>query len=316
MIEIHQCDCLELLNKLEDNSIDLIATDPPYYKVKSDDWDNQWKNRAEYLQWMNQVFEEYQRVLKPTGSLYVFANPYLGSHIELEIEQHFNVLNHLVWRKPSGRFKGANKESLRKYFPQTERIIFAESNKAKTFHYEPILSYLKSGIKRSNLKPADIHRLTGTHMYSHWFGRSQFSLLSESHYQTLQRNAPNLSKPYHKLRAEYLALKHNRGRRPFNMNRNKAYTDVWDFNVVNSYKGKHPCEKPADLMEHIISTSSNKGDIVLDTFLGSGATLKAAHKLDRQFIGCEFGNDEFNTTVNRLLQEGVQPVITRKPLSQ
>jgi site-specific DNA-methyltransferase (adenine-specific) len=305
MIEIHRCDCLELLEKLEDNSIDLIATDPPYYKVKKDSWDNQWPNKHSYLKWMNKVFEEYQRVLKPTGSLYVFANPYLGAHIELEIEQYFNVLNHLVWRKPSGRFNGCNKESLRKYFPQTERIIFAESKKAKGFPYEPVLNYFKSAIKSAKLKQKDINKLTNTQMYNHWFGRSQFSLISEAHYKTLQKRAPLLSRPYKEIHEEYVELRKKRGRRPFNMRRNKAYTDVWDFKVVQPYKGKHPCEKPADLMEHIISISSNENDIVLDTFLGSGSTAKAAHKLNRKFIGCEFGLDEYNLAIDELEKNGI-----------
>ena len=309
MIEIHHCDCLALLNKLDDNSVDLIATDPPYYKVKTEQWDNQWASRAEYLAWMNQVFEEYQRVLKPTGSLYVFANPYLGAHIELEIEQYFNVLNHLVWRKPSGRWNGVNKESLRKYFPQSERIIFAESRKAKSFPYDSILNYLKKGIKSANLKQADIHALTNTQMYNHWFGRSQFSLLSEQHYKTLQKRVPKLSKPYSNIRNEYQQLRRNRGRRTFNMNRDKAFTDVWDFKVVQPYKGKHPCEKPAALMEHIISTSSNENDVVLDTFLDSASTAKAAHKLGRRFIGCEFGEVEFRSAISGLESAGIQPVL-------
>lgn len=309
MAELHHNDCLLLLRKLEDNSIDLIATDPPYYRVKSAAWDNQWHSRAEYLKWMGSVFAEYARVLKPTGSLYVFANPYLGSHIELEIERHFNVLNHLVWRKPSGRFNGANKESLRKYFPQSERIIFAESSKTRPFPYSPILDYLKDGIKSASLKRADIHRLTNTQMYNHWFGKSQFSLLSERHYKMLQKVAPKLSKPYSKVHTEYLQLRRNRGRRTFNMNRDKAYTDVWDFSVVNPYKGKHPCEKPAALMEHIISTSSNEGDIVLDTFLGSGSTAKAAHKLGRSFIGCEFGKGEFYAAITNIERAGIKPIL-------
>ena len=305
-IQIQNCDCLVFLKQLEDNSVDLIATDPPYYKVKTIKWDNQWPNRLQYLKWMNQVFKEYARVLKPTGSLYVFANPYLGSHIELEVEQHFNVLNHIAWRKPSGKFNGCHRASLRKYFPQTERIIFAESLKRITFPYESVLNYLKLAIHEAKLTNKDINSLTKTSMSNHWLGRHQFSLIGEKHYLTLQKYAPKLTRPYAQLYSEFATLRRTRGRRVFNMDKQKPFTDVWDFKVVQPYKGKHPCEKPADLMEHIISTSSHEGDVVLDTFVGSGSTAKAAHKLNRNFIGCEFGSDEYSKVVSDLKEEGLQ----------
>lgn len=50
---------------------------------------------------------------------------------------------------------------------------------------------------------------------------------------------------------------------------------------------KHPTEKPVALMEHLIRQSSNEGDIVLDPFAGSGSTLIAAKRLNRQYIGFE-----------------------------
>jgi len=45
-ITLHRVDCLQLLKTLADNSIDLIATNPPYFKVKGEAWDNQWENKA------------------------------------------------------------------------------------------------------------------------------------------------------------------------------------------------------------------------------------------------------------------------------
>ena len=53
------------------------------------------------------------------------------------------------------------------------------------------------------------------------------------------------------------------------------------------YAGKHPCEKPAAMLEHMIRSSSREGATVLDAFMGSGATGKAARKLGRKFIGIE-----------------------------
>ena len=69
---------------------------------------------------------------------------------------------------------------------------------------------------------------------------------------------------------------------------------------VQWYPGKHPCEKPLDLMRHIIEASSRPGDVVLDTFVGSGSTAIACRELGRVFVGCEMGDVEFVGAVERL----------------
>ena len=52
--------------------------------------------------------------------------------------------------------------------------------------------------------------------------------------------------------------------RPFNVNKDIEFTDVWSFKNVRQYKGKHPAEKPLDLLEHAIKATTYEGDIVLD----------------------------------------------------
>ncbi len=49
----------------------------------------------------------------------------------------------------------------------------------------------------------------------------------------------------------------------------------------------HLTPKPLDMIERIVKASSNKGDLVLDCFMGSGTTAIASKKLERNFIGCE-----------------------------
>jgi len=76
-------------------------------------------------------------------------------------------------------------------------------------------------------------------------------------------------------------------RRPFEVTADVPYTDVWTFKTVNAYPGKHVCEKPVALMEHIVKASSRPGAVVLDCFCGSGSTGVAAQRLGRDFIGIE-----------------------------
>ena len=44
-------DCIEFLKSLDDRTVDLICTDPPYYRVVNDEWDNQWFTIDEYYSW-------------------------------------------------------------------------------------------------------------------------------------------------------------------------------------------------------------------------------------------------------------------------
>lgn len=300
-VKIVNADCADLLASLPDNSVDLIATDPPYFRVKSDSWDNQWSDKAAFFSWLDGVLEQMERVLKPTGSLYLFCSPYLSSETEALIDRRFKVLNHIVWRKPSGIFKRCRKESLTKFFPQTERIIFAESRKKKPFIFEPVRAHIADAVKAAGVTSKEINAATGVQMSSHWLGASQFSLPSEQHYKVLQGLAPAL-KPYAEIRAEYVALRESgkASGRYFSVTKDVPYTDVWDFAPVQYYEGKHPCEKPSAMMEHIVATSSKRGDLVLDAFVGSASTAIAANKLGRRFIGSEMGKDEFAAAVVRV----------------
>lgn len=75
----------------------------------------------------------------------------------------------------------------------------------------------------------------------------------------------------------------------------KQMRDVWALPLVQGkerLRGKdgrafHPTQKPEEMLKRIIIASSNKGDLVLDPFLGSGTTAVVAKKLDRNWIGIE-----------------------------
>jgi site-specific DNA-methyltransferase (adenine-specific) len=131
-------------------------------------------------------------------------------------------------------------------------------------------------------------------MAGHWFTRVQWALPTAKHYaairdlldstggQYLRREYEDLRREYEDLRREYEDL-----RRPFSVTADVPYTDVWTFPTVQHYKGKHPCEKPLAMMEHIIRASTRPGAVVLDCFAGSGATGEACLSLGREFIGIE-----------------------------
>ena len=68
----------------------------------------------------------------------------------------------------------------------------------------------------------------------------------------------------------------------------------------NVRKSKHPTQKPLELVKWLVKTYTNEGDVVLDTFMGSGTTGLACRDLNRNFIGIELDQEYFNTACNRI----------------
>lgn len=79
---------------------------------------------------------------------------------------------------------------------------------------------------------------------------------------------------------------------------------IWaDINPVNSQaqeRSEYPTQKPETLLERLIATSSNPGDLVLDSFIGSGTTAAVAQRLGRRWIGCDINKGAIQTTAKRL----------------
>ncbi len=308
---------------MADNSVDAIVTDPPYFKVKGEAWDRQWDKPTQFLAWLDTIAEQWQRLLKPNGSLYCFASSKMAARVECKIAERFAVLSHIVWQKGdengNGMHTRQHKEGCRIWFPQTERIIFAEHygadniakgeagyvskcDKLRGFVFEPLRAYLDGERARSGLTVRQVAEAfqqksgsrTVTGMAGHWFGQVQWALPTLGNYEWLrellhlrgnwEQNARKgfLRREYEVLRREYEDL-----RRPFSVTADVPYTDVWTFPTVQHYKGKHPCEKPLAMMEHIIRASTRPGAVVLDCFAGSGATGEACLSLGREFIGIE-----------------------------
>ena len=88
-----------------------------------------------------------------------------------------------------------------------------------------------------------------------------------------------------------------------------AVQDIWldylDINNQNTQTTGYPTEKNFDMLKRIIHASSNKGDLVMDCFAGSGTTLVAANELDRNWIGIDIGNEAIKVMLNRF-QYGTQ----------
>jgi len=83
-----------------------------------------------------------------------------------------------------------------------------------------------------------------------------------------------------------------------------AADDVWEINFPGPSQERvgYPTQKPEALLERVIASSSNEGDLVMDCFAGSGTTGAVAEKLGRRWIMCDFGKHSIYTMQKRMFR--------------
>ena len=86
------------------------------------------------------------------------------------------------------------------------------------------------------------------------------------------------------------------------INDNKQMKDVWSTSLTKPSEkknGKHPTQKPLELLERIILASTNENDLILDPFCGSSTTGIAAQKLNRKYIGIDNSKEYLDLSIKR-----------------
>ena len=243
---LFQGDCLKILPRLAQNSIDMIFADPPYFlsnggitchagrmvSVDKGKWDISKgieENHKFNLEWLG----ECQKALTKDGVIWVSGTSHIIFSVGFAMQQlGFKILNDIVWFKSNA----APNLSCRYFTHSTETLIWAAKNKNSkhTFNYE-LMKQLGNGKQMRNL----------------W----------------------EISPPKPKEKTH----------------------------------GKHPTQKPVELIERILMASSNKGDFILDPFNGSGSTGVAALRLGRKYIGIELAEEYLDLTTRRLEDESNKP---------
>ena len=285
-------DSLSLLKNIPPQSISLILTDPPYHSTKKQNiyGDTNFKDDNHYLAWIDEYAIEWSRILRPNGSLYLFCATPMAARLEGILNKRFNILSHIVWTKPNDPgfdgWKGKmRKESLRQWYAHSERILFAEPAAEGNIHRSHFANFLKEIRMKAGFTAHKLTEITGAYgkvnhggAVSNWEtgrnipNRDQYDKISEALETT---GKVNKIPPYEDVI------------RPFMMSSTKEFTDVWNFPSVRPYQGKHPAEKPIDMLMHAIESTTYPYDIVLDCFGGSGNTALAAIKLGRLSVTME-----------------------------
>ena len=311
-------DCRDILPTLP--KVDAVVTDPPYWGVKSDDWDNQWRSEGEFLDWCGGVLDLCSEVMEDWASIYWFTSPQMNWRIEGLVRSRFHFLNSIRWQKPQGWQHKQPTEALRIFQQNWEGCLFAQKADDRAaltasgyeracdeLHkkvYQPIGEYFRAARIAAGLSYREIAEYISrdTALYLRWEEGS--SLPNPADYEKCRALFPDteLRKEYEELRKEYEELRkeYEELRRPFLPYDGRMKSDNWVYNCVAGYVGKHPCEKPVSLMSHIVGTSSKPDQTILDPFMGSGTTGVAAVQMGRDFIGIEREERYFEIACKRI----------------
>jgi len=92
----------------------------------------------------------------------------------------------------------------------------------------------------------------------------------------------------------------------------KRFSNVWNFNRVSPENLIHPTQKPISIIRRIIDVATNKEDIVIDCFMGSGTTAVACKELNRNFIGFEIDPEYVEVAQKRLSQTSLSPFVNQR----
>jgi len=213
-------ECIDVMKNIESKSIDLIICDPPYGITK-----NSWDKVIP----INEMFEQYNRIIKDTGTIIIFGIGKFSASIILADEKYKYSL---IWEKSNAKgFLNAKKRPL-----SAHEDIHIFQNKKYTYNPQKT-----SGHKRKVSTSKHKINCKKTENYNNY---------NLSSYDSTERYPRSVLK----------------------------------FSNDTQRIKLHPTQKPEQLIDYLIKTYSNVGDLILDNCAGSGTTGVCADKLSRDFI--------------------------------
>ena len=246
-----------------------------------------------YLAMMAPRLVGLRRVLKPTGSLYLHCDPTASHYLKLLLDAVFGAVcfqNEIVWQRTNAHnFKSKG------YVRANDVIFFYTKSGDYTFN-DQFTAY--GSAQMSRFKPDENGRLYkaenmtfSTRNPSRQFewrgtrppGNRSWGASVEQLEKWFAEGRILLKKDgTPRLDGLKIYLDETKGK-PLTTN----WTDIERISNTSAERLGYPTQKPVALLERIILTSSNPGDVVLDPFCGCGTSTDAAQKLGRQWIGID-----------------------------
>ena len=315
---VYNGDCLIESDNIESGSVDLILTDLPYGTIKNADlgkYDTSWDVVIE----PKKIYDIANRILRKNGKMVLFGNEPFSSKLINESIPNIPFSYRMIWLKDQPAFSmyiGCKKRPMSYY---EDILVFSKKNPVHDCEFtHPLRPYFKSVMEYTGLNMKQINRKLGHRRAEHAFyvGTTQFSLCTEATYNELIQvfgiDNMNGYMEFAELQKIDLPYKSN-----LNSEINSVYPaifNLWEGNKYKSnilkyrkdYTGLHPTQKPILLLEDLIKTFSNEGDLVVDLTMGSGSTAVACINTNRNFIGFELDKQYFDIANERIAQHKAQ----------
>jgi site-specific DNA-methyltransferase (adenine-specific) len=262
--KIHVMDCLEGMKHIEEKSIDMIVTSPPYNIGKKYNGYDDERPRSEYLNWMETVAKESTRILKDNGSFFLnvggkFTDPWIAIDVACRFRNHFTLQNQIHWIKSIA-------------IPKEDMGDYAHTQKSIAVgHYQPINSS---------------KYLSGGHEFIFHFTKSGDVDLDKLAIGVPYQDKSNIGR-WKSVNADL----RERG-------------NVWFIPYKTIQESRpHPTVFPERLPELCIKLHGfDEQTIALDPFMGIGTTALACMKLGVRFIGFEIDRSYVEIANEKLSQ--------------
>jgi site-specific DNA-methyltransferase (adenine-specific) len=309
---LYNGDCLIESDKIESGSVDLILTDLPYGTVKGakfyDYCDNvMWDNVID----TKEIYKIANRILRKNGKMVLFCQEPFTTELINKAIPNMPFSYRMIWEKDNFANSLIAKKAPVNYYEDV--LVFSKMHQKHDFEGKhPLRDYFKIIMDCIGLNLKQINTKLGHRRAEHTFyiNSTQYGLCTEKTYLELIKvfgiDKVNEFKEFAELKqidTEYRTdlLKQMNEQYPSTFN-------LWEGNKYKSnilkykkdYNGYHPTQKPVLLLEDLIKTFSNEGDLVCDLTMGSGSTGVACKNTNRDFIGIEMSEQYFNIAQKRI----------------
>ena len=292
-----------------------------------------------YLSMMAPRLVELRRVLKPTGSIYLHCDPTASHYLKLLMDavfgpQHFRT--EIIWKRSTAH---SDAKQGRKNHGRIHDVLLFYS-KGDEWTWNPIfqeydLEYVESKYRHTDEGSDRRYRL-GDLTAARPGGDTEYEWRVKRRVEKGATWAADLDHEYEEPKkgweykgvgpysGRFWAYSHENMREFAQTNRirhtrtgmpeYKRYVDempgvvlqdLWtDINPINSQAAErlgYPTQKPEALLQRIVESGSNPGDVVLDPFCGCGTAVAAAHALGRRWIGIDITHLAINLIRHRLV---------------
>ena len=263
-----------------------------------------------YLVVMARRLFELHRVLKPTGSIYLHVDDTAVHYLKMVMDKIFGLdcyQNQITWERSNPK-----NGSLKQFGRCTDTILLYSKGKKWTFN--------------AQFSPLSDEYVNKMYRYEDEAGRYRTGPLMDPNgnpnlmFSYTALNGKTFPAPARGWRTTWEGMREldEQGRLHFPKKAGGVLTkkyylheskgvpmgNCWsDIPCVG--KPGYPTQKPVELLDRIILTSSNEGDVVLDPFMGSGTTCVAAAKLGRKFVGIDLTPIAVATAKGRLDEAGI-----------